>query len=126
MHRRPEAGGQERDPQVVEGGAAADPQAPGLGIRRRQRSPGIGEKVDRGRLDAAPLHYHGARCRISIRHRRLGAATASSPAENPAHPTQILATVYHALGIDPHTMVMNHLNQPRELVKGKIVADLWS
>src|SRR6185436_5836279 len=42
-------------------------------------------------------------------------ATASSPAENPVHPTQILATVYHALGIDPHTIVYNHLNQPREL-----------
>src|SRR4029077_8106678 len=28
--------------------------------------------------------------------------TASSPSENPVHPTQILATVYHALGIDPH------------------------
>src|SRR3954462_6730521 len=31
-------------------------------------------------------------------------ATASSPAENPVHPTQLLATMYHALGIDPHTI----------------------
>ena len=37
--------------------------------------------------------------------------------ENPVHPTQIVATIYHALGIDPHTIVMNHLNQPRELVQ---------
>src|SRR5438477_9480495 len=44
-------------------------------------------------------------------------ATGSSPAENPVHPTQMLATVYHTLGIDPHTMVLNHLNQPRELVQ---------
>ena len=29
-------------------------------------------------------------------------ATGSSPAENPVHPTQMLATVYHALGIDPN------------------------
>jgi uncharacterized protein (DUF1501 family) len=52
-------------------------------------------------------------------------ATASSPAENPVHPTQILATVYHALGIDPHTMVLNHLNQPRELVQAEPVVGLF-
>src|SRR6202007_2454863 len=34
-------------------------------------------------------------------------ATASSPAENPVHPTELLATVYHTLGISPGTMVMN-------------------
>ena len=28
--------------------------------------------------------------------------------------------------IDPDMVVLNHLNQPRELVKGKVVADLWS
>jgi hypothetical protein len=36
------------------------------------------------------------------------------------------ATVYYALGIDPDMVVLNHLNQPRELLKGKVVADLWS
>jgi hypothetical protein len=53
-------------------------------------------------------------------------ATASSPAENPVHPTQLLATIYHALGIDPHTIVMNHLNQPRELVQAEPVTGLFS
>jgi hypothetical protein len=52
-------------------------------------------------------------------------ATGSSPAENPVHPTQILATVYHALGIDPHTIVYNHLNQPRELVQAEPVVGLF-
>jgi len=52
-------------------------------------------------------------------------ATASSPAENPVHPMQILATVYHALGIDPHTIVYNHLNQPRELVQAEPVLGLF-
>jgi len=28
--------------------------------------------------------------------------------------------------LDPDMVVLNHLNQPRELVKGKVVADLWS
>ncbi len=52
-------------------------------------------------------------------------ATASSPAENPVHPTQLLATVYHAFGIDPKTIVFNHLNQPRELVKADPVMGLF-
>lgn len=52
-------------------------------------------------------------------------ATASSPAENPVHPTQIVATIYHALGIDPHTIVYNHLNQPRELVQAEPVVGLF-
>jgi uncharacterized protein (DUF1501 family) len=52
-------------------------------------------------------------------------ATGSSPSENSVHPTQILATIYHALGIDPHTMVLNHLNQPRELVQAEPVTALF-
>ena len=50
---------------------------------------------------------------------------ASSPIETPVHPTEILATIYHCLGIDPGTMVMNHLNQPRELVKASPVLGLF-
>jgi uncharacterized protein (DUF1501 family) len=52
-------------------------------------------------------------------------ATASTPVENPTHPTAILATVYHALGISPDTIIYNHLNQPRELVKGKPITALF-
>jgi uncharacterized protein (DUF1501 family) len=52
-------------------------------------------------------------------------ATASSPSENPVHPTEILATVYHSLGIPPDTITYNHLNQPRELVKAKPVLGLF-
>jgi hypothetical protein len=53
-------------------------------------------------------------------------ATGSSPVENPVHPTDILATIYHSLGISPDTIIYNHLNQPRELVKGKVVAGLFA
>src|SRR5437870_4371966 len=52
--------------------------------------------------------------------------TASSPKDKPVHPNDLLATVYYALGIDPDMIVLNHLNQPRELVKGKVVSDLWA
>jgi uncharacterized protein (DUF1501 family) len=53
-------------------------------------------------------------------------ATASAPVENPVHPTEILATIYHALGIHPETIVYNHLNQPRELVKAQAVTSLFA
>jgi hypothetical protein len=53
-------------------------------------------------------------------------ATASSAVENPVHPTEILATIYHSLGIHPETIVYNHLNQPRELVKAQAVTSLFA
>ena len=53
-------------------------------------------------------------------------ATASAPLESPVHPMELLATIYHAFGIDPETIVFNHLNQPRELVKAQAVTALFA
>ena len=53
-------------------------------------------------------------------------ATGSAPLEKPVNPQQLLATIYHAVGIDPRTMVFNHLNQPRELVQGDPVLELFA
>ncbi|MGF1581988.1 MAG: DUF1501 domain-containing protein [Gemmataceae bacterium] len=47
--------------------------------------------------------------------------TSSSPLENPVHPTDLLATIYHSVGINPHSIMHNHLNQPRELVQGNVI-----
>jgi hypothetical protein len=52
--------------------------------------------------------------------------TASAPLENPVHPTDLLATIYHSVGINPATIVYNHLNQPRELVQGNVVTGILS
>ena len=52
-------------------------------------------------------------------------ATASAPLDNPVHPNDLLATIYHSFGISPDTIVYNHLNQPRELVKGQAVSALF-
>ena len=52
--------------------------------------------------------------------------TASAPLEDPVHPGELLASIYHSFGIDPETMVMNHLNQPRELVKAAPVTELFA
>jgi uncharacterized protein (DUF1501 family) len=52
--------------------------------------------------------------------------TASAPLENQVHPCDLLATIYHSVGINPETIVYNHLNQPRELVKGSVVTGILS
>jgi len=51
--------------------------------------------------------------------------TASAPLSDALHPIELLATMYHALGIDPMTIVYNHLNQPRELVKAEACTRLF-
>lgn len=53
-------------------------------------------------------------------------ATASSPLEDPVHPIELIASIYHAVGINPGTIVYNHLNQPRELVKAEPVGKLFA
>ena len=52
--------------------------------------------------------------------------TASAPLEDPVHPGQLLATIYESVGIAPDTIVRNHLNQPRELVKAEPVTALYA
>jgi hypothetical protein len=52
--------------------------------------------------------------------------TASAPVKDPVHPGELLATIYHAVGIRPETIVYNHLNQPRELVKAEMVPALFA
>src|SRR3954447_19614606 len=52
--------------------------------------------------------------------------TGSSPDEDPVHPMELLASIYHSFGIDPETIVYNHLNQPRELVKAEAVTRLFA
>jgi uncharacterized protein (DUF1501 family) len=51
--------------------------------------------------------------------------TASAPAKSPVHPIELLATMYYSLGINPGTIVYNHLNQPREIVKAEPVTKLF-
>jgi len=52
--------------------------------------------------------------------------TGSAPIEDPVHPTEMLATIYHSLGIDPETIIHNHLDQSRELVKARAVTRFFA
>ncbi len=51
--------------------------------------------------------------------------TASAPLRDPVHPRELLASIYHSFGIAPDTMVLNHLKQPRELVKAEAVDEFF-
>lgn len=53
-------------------------------------------------------------------------ATGSGPRKDPVHPGELLATIYHTFGIKSDTLVYNHLNQPRELVKADPVTGLFA
>lgn len=52
--------------------------------------------------------------------------TASAPLEDPVHPGELLASIYHSFGIEPTTIVYNHLKQPRELVKAEAVSGIFA
>ena len=52
--------------------------------------------------------------------------TGSAPLRDPVHPIELLASIYHGVGIHPQTVVYNHLNQPRELVKAEHVPALFA
>jgi hypothetical protein len=51
---------------------------------------------------------------------------ASSPVDNPVHPYEILATIYHSVGLNPRQTVYNHLNQPREMVDADAIMGILS
>jgi hypothetical protein len=50
--------------------------------------------------------------------------TGAFPAENPVRPDDLAATVYHILGIDPHTEVYGVGNRPLVIANGKPVLDI--
>jgi len=46
---------------------------------------------------------------------------AAYPRTSPVSPTDIAATVYHSLGIDPHTQIRDKLNRPMALCEGDAI-----
>ncbi|MCA9065007.1 MAG: DUF1501 domain-containing protein, partial [Planctomycetaceae bacterium] len=52
--------------------------------------------------------------------------TASAPADSPVHPNELLASIYHSVGLYPRRTVYNHLNQPREMVKADAVMEFFA
>ncbi|HVK13611.1 MAG TPA: DUF1501 domain-containing protein [Gemmataceae bacterium] len=46
---------------------------------------------------------------------------AAYPATNPVSPSDIAATVYHCLGVDPHSMISDRLGRPMALCEGEVI-----
>jgi uncharacterized protein (DUF1501 family) len=51
--------------------------------------------------------------------------TAAYPAERPVHPSDIVATIYHALGIDPHAELHDRLGRAIPATHGEAVMELF-
>lgn len=49
---------------------------------------------------------------------------AAYPATNPVSPTDLAATVYHCLGVDPHTTILDKLNRPLAVCDGEPIRAL--
>ncbi len=52
--------------------------------------------------------------------------TGAYPAENPVRPDDLAATIYYALGIDPHTELMTATNRPVMISDGKPVTGVFA
>jgi uncharacterized protein (DUF1501 family) len=46
---------------------------------------------------------------------------AAEPATNPTAPADLVATIYHCLGVDPHTEIRDRLGRPVTLCEGQVI-----
>jgi len=51
---------------------------------------------------------------------------AAYPAANPYYPSNLGATIYRLLGVDPRTAIADRLNRPMHLNEGEVIAPLFS
>ncbi len=49
---------------------------------------------------------------------------AAEPADNPVSPADLVATIYHQLGIDPHSLIHDRLGRPVTLCEGEVLQAL--
>jgi uncharacterized protein (DUF1501 family) len=52
--------------------------------------------------------------------------SAAYPAEDPHRPDDVMATIYHALGVDPHELIRDQLGRPMPLADGHVIGRLFS
>jgi len=44
-------------------------------------------------------------------------------ADRPISPKDLLTTMYHLLGIDPHTLIQDRQGRPLPLVEGQVIGE---
>jgi Protein of unknown function (DUF1501) len=95
------------------------------------RTPRVGQSVPGGAGAGADGRDHWAKVFTSVLAGggiRGGVVHGSSdrlaaePASNPTTPLDLAATVYHCLGIDPHTQLTDKLGRPTTLCEGKPIS----
>ena len=47
------------------------------------------------------------------------------PSENPVSPHDLVATMYHALGVSPELVLHDSLNRPHRILAGKPIESLF-
>jgi hypothetical protein len=52
--------------------------------------------------------------------------TCAFPAELPVGPSDVVATIYHALGLEPRTLMVDPLNRPMVISEGKVISQLFT
>jgi len=88
------------------------------------RTPAINKSAGR---DHWPWVYSLALAGAGIRRGCVfGASDASAayPETHPRTPEDFAATLYHLLGVDPHTKIYDVLDRPHNLVNGRIITEL--
>jgi len=53
-------------------------------------------------------------------------AIAAYPTQNPVSPEDLTATVYHAFGLEPKTLIHDSLSRPHRLSEGRVVHELFA
>ena len=51
--------------------------------------------------------------------------TCAFPAELPVGPRDVVATIYHALGLEPRSLMYDPLNRPMVISEGKVISQLF-
>jgi arylsulfatase A-like enzyme len=97
------------------------------------RTPRVGQSVVGGAGAAADGRDHWPRVFTSvmagggIRAAPFTAASdryAAEPADLPVSPADLAATIYHQLGVDPHSLIHDRLGRPVTLCEGNVLRSL--
>lgn len=97
------------------------------------RTPKIGQGITAGNADATgrdhwPFCYSVVLAGGGIRGGQVYGTSdrfAAYPQDRPVEPAQILATVYHALGVDPHIELIDPQGRPGPLVAADPIVELF-